>query len=343
MASSPPKSVVKTLRRGLRVTLLNQGLVTTIIPVHNRASMLYEAVASVLAQTYRPLEVIIVDDGSTDETGRAADELASQYPGEVRAIHQGNAGPGLAREIGRRLARGEFIQYLDSDDLLLPHKFELQVAGLKAHLECDVSYGKTYYRHADGRVEPLPWKGTGEKVETMFPSFLLARWWDTPTPLYRASLCEQAGPWTDLRLEEDWEYDCRVAALGVRLHYCEEFVAEVRDHEQLRLCKGSAHDPARLKERARSHTLIFAHAQKAGIDEFAYEKKHFARELFLLSRQCGAAGLAAESKELFSLARQASGRGRGDKWDFRLYKFIADATSWCFLGKLACYFDTFRK
>ena len=96
------------------------GLVSTVIPVHNRAALLQEAVASVLAQTYRPIEVIVVDDGSTDDTPEAARALVAQHAGEVFVVHQPNAGPGMAREAGRRAARGEFIQYLDSDDVLLP-------------------------------------------------------------------------------------------------------------------------------------------------------------------------------------------------------------------------------
>src|SRR6266853_613759 len=205
---------------------MTPGLVSTIIPVHNRAVLLTEAVGSVLAQPYPHIEVIIVDDGSTDDTVTVVDDLARKNAARVSVIHQANTGPGLAREAGRLRARGEFIQYLDSDDLLLPRKFDLQVTGLKAHPECEVSYGKTQYRHSDGRLETTPWKGSGEKVETMFSSFLLERWWDTPTPLYRASLCDKAGPWSDLKLEEDWEYDCRVASIGVRLHFCDEFVAE---------------------------------------------------------------------------------------------------------------------
>ena len=124
----------------------------------------------------------------------------------------------------------------------------------------------------------------------MFPSFLRSRWWDTPTPLYRASICDAAGPWTDLRLEEDWEYDCRIAALGTRLHFCEAYVAEVRDHDQGRLCRGDALDPARLSFRTRAHRLILEHATRAGIAAEVPEMQHFARELFLLARQCGAAG-----------------------------------------------------
>jgi len=318
------------------------GLVSTIIPVYNRAGMLREAVASVLAQTYRPVELIIIDDGSTDDTPRVVDELGQSHPQEIRLIHQSNTGPGLAREAGRQAARGEFIQYLDSDDLLLPEKFEKQVAGLRAHPECGVAYGKTRYRHGDGRVETLAWKGSGTKVEMMFPSFLMSRWWDTPTPLYRASLCEQAGPWTDLGLEEDWEYDCRIASLGVRLHYCEEFVVEVRDHEDHRLCRGEALDPARMRERAQAHKLILTHARRAEIAEESTEMQQFARELFLLSRQCGAAGLEEESKDLFGLSKQASGEMRAKGWDFKLYGFLASITGWTRLGKMACYSDTIR-
>ena len=322
---------------------LVESLVSTIIPVYNRAALLAEAVESVLAQSYRPIEIIIVDDGSTDDTPQVCHELNLRYPKAIRVVHQPNAGPGLAREAGRKLARGEFIQYLDSDDLLLPEKFRLQVEGLKAHAECGVSYGKTRYRHGDGRLEAQAWKGSGEKVETMFPSFLLARWWDTPTPLYRSSLCERAGPWTDLKLEEDWEYDCRIAAEGVRLHFCDEFVTEVRDHEQNRLCKGEALDPMRLAARAQAHTLVLSHAKRAGIDESCPEMQHFARELFLLSRQCGAAGLAEESRRLFSLAREASGEARASGWDFKMYRFLAGIIGWSHLGKVACYSDNFRK
>lgn len=305
--------------------------------------MLCEAVASVLAQTYRPIEILIVNDGSTDGTGRVVNELGDAHPHEIRAIHQPNIGPGLAREAGRLAARGEYIQYLDSDDLLLPEKFTKQVAGLREHPDCGVSYGKTRYRHADGKVEALAWKGSGEKVETMFPAFLMSRWWDTSTPLYRANLCELAGSWSGLRLEEDWEYDCRMAALGVRLHFCEEFVTEVRDHEQNRLCKGSALDPLRLRERAKAHALILQHALRAGIDERAPEMQHFARELFLLSRQCGAAGLATQSKELFGLAKSASGNMRAKKWDFKVYELVATITGWSFVGRATCYSDTLRK
>ena len=119
------------------------GLVTTIVPVYNRTDMLAEAVDSVVDQSYRPIEIIIVDDGSTDDTPAACDALAAAHPDIIRVIHQPNGGPGLAREAALGAARGEFIQFLDSDDLLLPGKLEAQVAALQQQPECGVAYGWT--------------------------------------------------------------------------------------------------------------------------------------------------------------------------------------------------------
>jgi len=322
---------------------LISGLVSVIIPVYNRPALLREAVASALGQTYRPIEIIIVNDGSTDETSEVADELGRTHPDIITAIHRTNGGPGPARETGRQASHGEFIQYLDSDDLLLSRKLEVQVSGLNSNADCGVAYGKTRYRRADGTVAQGAWKRSGIKMPTMFPSFLIDRWWDTPTPLYRSELCDVAGPWTALRLEEDWEYDCRIAALGVRLYFCDEFVAEVRDHADQRLCKGNARDPIRLTERARAHKLIFSHAERAGIGETSPEMQHFARELFLLSRQCGAAGLERDSIELFSLSRVASGKSRSEAIDYTTYQLLARILGWSRLGRLACYADSFRR
>ena len=315
--------------------------VSVIVPVFNRPHMLRQAVASVLAQTHGDFEVIVVDDGSTDETPRVIGELCAADP-RIRSLRRPNGGPGLAREAGRQAARGEFIQYLDSDDLLLPRKLELQLAALTAHPECGVAYGLTRYRDAAGEEIACTWKEPNAVRETMFPSFLLARWWETATPLYRRTITDAAGPWTDLRLEEDWEYDARVAALGVRLAFVPEFVAEHRDHAEERLSRGAGLEPRRLRWRAQAHERIYAHARRAGVPLETPEMRHFARELFLLSRMCGAAGLAAESRTLFTLAREASGDER-NRAQFRLYRTVAALLGWRAAGRLSQLFDHLRR
>lgn len=308
-------------------------LVSTIIPVFNRPAMLREAVASVLAQTYRPIEVIIVDDSSTDDTPQVIAELAARHP-EVRSIRRPNGGPGLAREAGRGEVRGELIQYLDSDDLLMPRKFEMQIRAFEEQPECGVAYGITRYRDAEGSEIECTWKPGNQIQKTIFPSFLVARWWETSTPLYRKSICDAAGPWTALRLEEDWEYDCRVGALGTTLAYVDEVVAEHRDHSDGRLSRGSGADPARLRDRARAHELIAGHARRAGVPIEAPEFQRFARELFHIARQCGAAGLSDEAKRLTALARTISSSA-----DMRIYQLAARVVGWRRAGRAAAWIE----
>jgi glycosyltransferase involved in cell wall biosynthesis len=317
-----------------------EGLVSTIIPVYNRPKMVSEAVKSVLAQTYRPIEIILVDDGSTDETPAVLDELAHNHPDTIYVVHKKNNGPGLAREAGRLVARGEFIQYLDSDDMLLPEKFELQVTGLRQCPECGVSYGKT--RHY--QLPPdIPWKQTGEKIEFMFPAFLKQRCWSTPTPLYRRTVVDAAGPWTNLKQEEDWEYDCRIASQSIRLHFCDRFIAEIGTDGQNSLSSRWSVDPEYMKDRVKAHELIFEHARKAAISIDSAEMQHFARELFLIARQCGNTGLTEEAKKMFELSRRAAGRIRSKGCDYRIYKIIATIFGWANVGKMACALDRVRR
>jgi hypothetical protein len=319
------------------------GLVSTIIPVHNRPRQLREAVESVLAQDWRPIEIIVVDDGSTDDTPAMAARLAQEHADTVRVFRRENAGPGGARETGRLAARGEYIQYLDSDDVLLPGKFSAQVAALHDDAGADVAYGITFLRLADGKLAPGPHKRTAQRIATMFPEFLASRWWETATPLYRRRIVDRAGPWTSMRMEEDWEYDCRIAALGGRLAWVDRPVAEHRQHGGARLSGGSARDVAAMRDRARCHALILEHAHRAGLTAEAPQMQHFARELFLLARQCGAAGLAKESQELFALSREAAGPRAGSRLVYRCYRVAVALLGWRTAGRLSEAADSLRK
>jgi GT2 family glycosyltransferase len=104
------------------------GLVSIVIPTYNRAYIIGQAIESVLAQTYDNVEVVVVDDGSTDDTAA----VVGRYGPKVRYIRQANAGVSAARNRGLREARGEFLALLDSDDAWLPWKAEAQVAVLRA-------------------------------------------------------------------------------------------------------------------------------------------------------------------------------------------------------------------
>lgn len=320
------------------------GMVSTIIPVHNRPQMLREAVESVLSQTYRPIEVIISDDGSTDETPQVADSLASAHAENIRVVpSKSNQGPGPTREAGRLLAEGEFIQYLDSDDLLCPGKFEIQVKALRNHPECGIAYGRTRHITMDGTVLADPFKWTGREYPTLFPWLLVDRWWCTHTPLYRRSLCDAIGPWSDLRWSQDWEYDGRVGSLGTRLAYCPELVSEHRLHSGIRqIDQADWTTPERAKERKRLLGMLFTHAKRAGVTYATPEMQYFSRWLFMTARQCGVAGLRTDAAECFSWARHAAGPARGNGVDFRLYRLLATTLGWTTTGRLFCHLDTLR-
>ncbi len=102
--------------------------VSVIIPTHNRAHVLGEAIESVLAQTYRDFKLIVVDDASTDGTAEVLARYTGEYGEKIRALRrQENGGAGVARNDGLRASRGEYIAFLDSDDLFLPARLESAV------------------------------------------------------------------------------------------------------------------------------------------------------------------------------------------------------------------------
>ncbi|HYO47096.1 MAG TPA: glycosyltransferase family A protein [Gemmatimonadota bacterium] len=104
--------------------------VSAIIPVRNRPGFLLEAVESLIATAYPNLEILIVDDGSEDETLNCAGELERRFPAIVRTVQHGdgrNHGPGASRNLGVRAVGGKYVCFLDSDDVVLPHRFERAV------------------------------------------------------------------------------------------------------------------------------------------------------------------------------------------------------------------------
>lgn len=108
-------------------------MISVILPTYNRAGFLERAMGSVLAQRCPCGELIVVDDGSTDETPALVARLAARSPIPVRSLHQENRGAAAARNTGIGAARGEFLAFLDSDDWWLPKKLELQAAALQAN------------------------------------------------------------------------------------------------------------------------------------------------------------------------------------------------------------------
>ncbi len=126
-------------------------LVSVIIPTHNRYPLLLEAVASVENQTYKPIELIVVDDGSEDETPW---EIPRRFP-KVRFFRQPHLGVSAARNLGIRHATGSFLAFLDSDDLYLPEKIAREVACLQKNPGYRVCYTDEIWIRRGIRVNPM--------------------------------------------------------------------------------------------------------------------------------------------------------------------------------------------
>jgi glycosyltransferase involved in cell wall biosynthesis len=185
-------------------------LVSVIIPTFNRSDKLLEALSSVVAQSHRPIEVLVVDDGSTDDTERAAKAFACEHKNEnfrILYIRQRNAGAPAARNNGLRNAVGEFIQFLDSDDLLKPGAIAAKLAAIKES-GAPYAYDSSEVRNDDGDLIGYcggPWPEDGKS------GTILNYLFDVAGPLLPTSVCVEIGPWDEtLRGCQEIEYFLRL-------------------------------------------------------------------------------------------------------------------------------------
>lgn len=194
--------------------------VSTVITTYNQSQFLPGAIDSVLTQSYPGVEVIVVDDGSSDDTP----EVAQQYGERVRYIRQQNRGVSAARNTGFRAATGEYINFLDSDDFFLPTKIERQIRVFNARPEIDLVHCGFY--EVDENCNRL-------KKVTTFPSNHILRelavdcFLQVHAPLVRREWFDRVGlfdehlPWQG-QYCEDWELWLRMAKAGCQFAYTSE-------------------------------------------------------------------------------------------------------------------------
>jgi glycosyltransferase involved in cell wall biosynthesis len=178
--------------------------VSVIVPVFNGERYLEEALRSAVDQSLPPFEVIVVDDGSTD----ASLEIAERIGDPVRCLRQENAGVAAARNRGLSAATGEFIAFLDHDDLWPSEKLEVQVAALEANPEVDVVSGRM--RVIGGALPGREWSGKGSR-EALAGAHLTAT-------LIRRSVFERTGLLDEKigHAADDLEWVVRARDLGIR-------------------------------------------------------------------------------------------------------------------------------
>ena len=203
-------------------------LVSVIIPSYNSARFLADAVISVFAQTYSPLECIVIDDGSTDNTGQILQQLVIRYP-HLKTATKRNGGPSSARNLGMRLSSGHLVSFLDADDVLLPGKIERQINFLETHPDVGLVYGD--YMVVTENLHPLA-LFTAEMPRNLQPLDALCyrNWFNPLVPLIRRSVIATVGDFDEeLAVAEDWDYWIRCAKV-TRMSHQPGAVAMYRQH-----------------------------------------------------------------------------------------------------------------
>jgi glycosyltransferase involved in cell wall biosynthesis len=198
-------------------------LVSVVVPVYDGESFVARAVRSALAQTYPAVE----DDGSRDGTPAILDALAERDP-RVRPIHQANRGLSGARNAGIAAARGAFVNFLDADDVLLPHKLALQLPAFDGAPDVGLVYSDYQtFDGATGAVFDVPRGVPPVPIEVVLD---YRNWFAPMVPLVRRELVDRVGGFDpDFKAVEDWDYWIRCHALA-RFRYVPGTVARYRLH-----------------------------------------------------------------------------------------------------------------
>lgn len=203
-------------------------LVSVVIPTYNCARFLADAVDSVFRQSYTTLECIVVDDGSTDDTNDVLAKLTAKYP-LLKTIQRANGGPSAARNTGLRLCSGEFVSFVDADDVLLPDKIALQVNFLNSHP--DVGLVHSDYLIVSENLQPLA-VFDAEMPPEMDPIDALSyrNWFNPLVALIRRTAIDKVGEFDEeFDRAEDWDYWIRCAKI-TRVSYMAGPVALYRRH-----------------------------------------------------------------------------------------------------------------
>ena len=227
-------------------------LVSVIIPAYNARAWIRTAVGSVLDQTYPAVEVIVADDGSTDDTLGALAGLQ----GGVRSLRLANRGPAAARNAGLALARGKYIMFLDADDWIFRDKLRRQVACLAgtpgiSWVYCDVTYLDENGQHLYLASEHFKYASRSRLSGVLFPELFPGNFIPIHAPLFRRQCLEVVGLFDeDPRLVgvEDWDLLLRLSVSTRSAYISEVLAACVLRHGSL------SADPA-ARARRRFHLL----------------------------------------------------------------------------------------
>jgi glycosyltransferase involved in cell wall biosynthesis len=209
----------------------NRGSISVIIPCYNRATLVGATITNMLNQSLSPLEIIVVDDGSTDNSA----EVIAAFGGKVKLISQTNQGPGAARNAGLEAASGDYIQFMDSDDLASNNKLLNQYQALQAG-NSDFAYcpwvrcviKNEAVKFVDNVLQARALPSNKPMIEYFLSGWSLV----FQNCLFTRSILEKAGRYrTDLMPSEDSEYFIRILLAGARPIHTPDCLVFYREHD----------------------------------------------------------------------------------------------------------------
>lgn len=201
-------------------------MVSVVIPCYNAERWVGEAIESALAQSHQPLEVIVVDDGSTD----GSREVIRSYGDEVEIVPTPNCGASRARNQGLERASGHYVKFLDADDRLCADSVGAQVTAAEQLHEEEIVFGDGIYIDEAGDLigEPEHWPRRDDENRLEYVMKMNPQ---TSLPLHRRKLlCDVRGFDEDLTNDQEYDLHIRMALKGTRFTYCPHTIAEIRQH-----------------------------------------------------------------------------------------------------------------
>lgn len=244
-------------------------LVSVIIPTYNRAYCISESIDSVFNQEYGKLELIVVDDGSTDET----QDLMAKYPNLTYRRLEKNSGVSHARNSGIELAHGELICFLDSDDLWTKNKLKLQVDWMQTHPDCKISYSDEIWIRNGVRVNPMNKhrKYSGDIYQQCLALCIVS----PSSAMLRSSLLQEVGGFDEsLPVCEDYDLWLRIAH-----RYPFQFI-----DEKLIIKRGGHEDQLSRKLWGMDRYRVYALEKR--LDDPAMDKKYHSATAQTLVEKC---------------------------------------------------------
>lgn len=234
--------------------MLEKDGVSVIIPTYNRADLLERSVKSVLKQTYKNWEIIVVDDGSTDNT---EDIIKKLNDVRVRYIkNEKNLGAAASRNQGVEFAKYGYVAFQDSDDVWRIDKLEKQMTYLHQNTDYDMVYCSFLKHYSNGGSLVVPNNQIGEREGDMYATLLVNNVIGTPTVLIRRNVFLECGGFdTELRAIEDWDFAVRVAR-NSQIGFVPEILVDAYETQGSISYDGAAYYKARCKMLAQNGVYL---------------------------------------------------------------------------------------